>query len=410
MEVTKSSSLGRALTIAALSAVLAFVAGQQSALAHFRGLAGQQIPALLAHDPALRVFSNDHRLAQVLGQGSLPDAEIQQMRAAASAALAGSPLNAAALRQLGVLADPGQTTAAGAPYFAAAEGVSRRELGTELALINAAIIGQDLGDLLLHYDRTLRVYQSAQTLLFPALNQASAQASVRDGLRSYAASPWFVPWLGQLLSSAGQRDDLAPFLAQVRPQLASADADRLDTLLLARLLRDGQYAAARSWLEQTAPDRRAAMTDLGITPATTDPQLDAFAWTFKNREAVTVGLGDDRSLAVSIDPGHREPVAERITVLPPATYEFAVNLAANPDSPVAQLTWDLRCEGGDNQAPVWSFAPDLQTGQQGYSSRFVLAGGCPAQRWTLSVTSHSAQRASSVRINRMSLTPVQHAR
>ena len=396
--------------IAAITGGLALAAGQQSALAYCRGLAGQHIPALFAHDPALRVFSNDHHLAQVLGQSALPAADVQQMQEDARAALASSPFNVTAMRQLGVLADSGQTTAAGVSYFVAAERVSRRDLGTELALLNAAIIGEDLGGVLRHYDRTLRVYESAQTLLFPALNQASAQASVRDGLRGYTASPWFVPWFGQLLNSAGRRDDLAPFLAQVRPQLASAAADKLATLLLGRLLRDGQYAAAQSWLEQTAPERGAALAELGITPATTDLQLGAFAWSFKDREAVAIALGDDRSLAISIDPGRREPVAERITILPPATYEFTVSLAADPGSPTAQMTWEMRCEGSGDQAPVWSFSPELHPGQQAYSSQFALARDCPAQRWTLSAMSHSAQRASLVRITKMSLTPFHHAR
>ena len=148
------------------------------------------------------------------------------------------------------------------------------------------------------------------------------------------------------------------------------------------------------------------MTELGITPATTSPRLGSLAWLFKARDTVEVALGDDQSLAVSIDAGRLESVAERITVLAPAAYDFAASLAANPDSPTAQLRWELRCEAAENQALVWSFSPELQAGQRTYSSRIVLTRSCPAQRWTLSAMSHSEQRASSVRITKMSLTPV----
>ena len=332
------------------------------------------------------------------------------MRAAAISAIAASPLNATAMRQLGMLADPGQTKETGLRFFVAAEGISRRDLSTQLALIEAAIIAEDLSGVLLHYDRTLRIYEAAKPLLFPALMQASRQASVQDELLRYADSSWFVPFIAQLLTSPGKRDDLAGFLVKAKPRLAPADANKLSTLLLNRLLRDGQFNQAQSWLEQSEPRLSQAMREFGIVPATTNPLLGAFAWAFSNRPSVVVALGENRSLAVSIEGGGQAPVAERITLLPPAGYDFAVNLAAGLDSPPAQLVWELRCEATGAQNLTWRFSPDPQAGSHSYTGRLVLSPACPVQHWTLSVGGRDPRIASSIRITKMSLTPVHNDR
>jgi hypothetical protein len=122
-----------------------------------------------------------------------------------------------------------------------------------------------------------------------------------------------------------------------------------------------------------------------------------------------VALADGPSLAISIDGGEQEPVAERITVLPPATYDFTAELVASGDSPTAQLVWELRCESAGAQVPVWRFSPDPLSGRRSYTSRLVLTRACPVQHLTLSVRAGDPRLPSSIRIMKMTLKPVQNA-
>ena len=391
----------RGAAIAVLSVALALVCARQAALAHFRALVAPSIPAVLAADPELQVAANDYRF--------IVDAERLRPEAArrsqiARAALARSPFNPTAMRQLGLLADLEPATKAGGRYFAVAEGMTRRDLANQMALIGHAIERQDIPAILRHYDRALRVFPNVNAALFPSLVNASSDPRVRAELRRFAGSPWFVAFLGQLIQSDNAPQALGEFLTQLRPQLPVKAGDHLASMLLVRLLETSQYGAARDWISRASPARAAMLDRLGFDTGTTDPAFGALAWSFDESDAIAIALTKAGTLEIQLAAGRHEIVAKRMTILPPGNYSFRQTLSHEASKPNARVTWSLRCLTPAIQPSLWSLETANGTGAQRLDSRIEIPRGCLAQAWTLSAASSGTGEPASAWITDLTLS------
>lgn len=383
----------RGFAIATLSGGLALLAGQQAALAYWRGLAPAMVPGMFASDPQLQVVASDSRIIE--NTGKLRQ-EAAHLRKIARAAIAVAPFNAIAMRQLGMLADLTHPNEAGRRHFETAEAITRRDLPNQVALINQTIGRGDLAAVLVHYDRALRVYTNAGDRLFPNLIRASSEQRVRDGLAHFATSPWFPAFFGQMIAVDQNPEGLTAFLIQVRPQLSAETADRLSMLLLGQLVAKGRYVEARNWIYRSQKSLAQGLDDLGFSPATTDRRVDSLAWSITSREGVELSLTKAGRLEILIGAGRHETIAERITILSPGQYDFTQVLSHEPYKPVARLSWELRCRPGASEAPIWQFEQASGVGQQRFMSHFRIPEGCQAQYWKLSAHSDSTQFESSV--------------
>ena len=393
--------LWRGAAIALLSVALALVCARQAALAHFRALVAPSIPAVLAADPELQVAANDYRFIVDARQLRPEGARRGQI---ARAALARSPFNPNAMRQLGLLADLDPATKAGGAYFAAAEAMTRRDLANQMALIGHAVERQDIPAILTHYDRALRVFPNVNAALFPTLVSASADPRVRAELRRFAGSPWIVPFLGQLIQSDNAPQGLGQFLLQLRPQLPVKAGEHLASMLLVRLLETGQYGEARNWIARVSPARAAMLDRLGFDTGTTDPAFGALAWTFDESDAIAIALTKAGTLQIQLAAGRRAIVARRTTILPPGNYSFRQKLSHEASKPNALVAWNVRCLTPASQPPLWSVEPTNVTGVQSLESRFEIPRGCLAQAWTLSAASSSTGEPASVWIIDLTLS------
>lgn len=393
--------LWRGAAIAVLSVALALVCARQAALAHFRALVAPAIPAVLAADPDLQVAANDYRFMANAGQLRPEAARLRQI---ARAALARSPLNPIAMRQLGVLADLDPATKAGGPYFESAERMTRRDLANQMALIGYSVERQDIPAILTHYDRALRVFPNVNAALFPSLVSASSDPRVRVELRRFARSPWFAGFFGQLIQSDNAPLALGDFFTQVRPYLPAKEADHLAAMLLVRLIETNQYEEARKWIFRTSQTRAAMIDRLGFDTGTTDPAFGALAWSFDESDASGIALTRAGTLQIQLAAGRHAIVATRMTMFPPGNYSFRQTLSHDASQPVAQLSWRVRCLTAASQTPLWSAEPANVTGAQTFESRFEIPRGCPAQVWTLSASSSSTGAAASAWIADLSLS------
>lgn len=394
-----SQQILRGVAAAGLACLLAIFSGHEAALAYWHGLSPSTAPAWYSADPLRQVTDNDPRLISEGGQG-WPDAA--SLGRSARAAIGLSPYNAAAMRQLGTLAERSQP-GAGWVYFKAAEGITRRDLPNQIILINQTIQRGDVAAVLTHYDRALRVYTSAYAVLMPSLSAASSDPAVRQDITRFAQSPWFAPFVSQLLESSDKPQDYTAFLLQVRPQLPLIAGDRLSRQMLDKLLQSGRYAEAQGWILNAFALQAAAIQTFGFTSATTGADLGALAWVFPDRAGIDVALTPSGQLEILVDAGHREPVTNRTTILPPGNYRFSQTLSSAPGKPIAKLSWDLNCLGRTSSAPPWHGQGPALAGTQTFEYDVTIPAWCPVQVWTLSASSDSTQFTSSVWVAKISL-------
>ena len=391
----------KALSILVLSCVLALFAGEQAALAYWRGLAPSVVPRMFGSDAQLQVGANDYRFIENVGQMA-PDA--QRLSQTAREALAQSPFNVIAMRQLGMLADLRHPNEAGWSYFDNAEDITARDLPNQVALINQTVMQGDVTAILTHYDRALRVFPNSSDALFPPLIRASSEQGVRDELTRFAKSPWFTPFLGQLLNQSMAPEKLTDFILRVRPQMAVLEADKLGAVHLGQLLGKGLYGDARNWIHDSQPLLASVVDDLGFSPRTTDPRLASLAWSFASREGIDVTPTEAGTLEISIGAGRHETVAERTTILPAGNYDLIQTMTFDAAEPMARLSWKLHCLTGGSQTPVWQFEPAAHGGRQTFRSHFTIPQGCQAQAWKLSAHSDNTQFVSSGEIAKLVLS------
>ena len=165
-----------------------------------------------------------------------------RVRALSAAALRDQPLSVRAIRALGVAqAIAGEERAAGRT-MGFAETLSRRDLPTELWLIEDRVARGDVAGALVHYDRALRSADTAPDLLFPVLVAASADPAVARPLaRLVATRPlWWRDYLTRLIQASPSSTGTATIVAALRLDQGDADERGLLSPAMTRLADAGR--------------------------------------------------------------------------------------------------------------------------------------------------------------------------
>lgn len=362
---------------------------------------------------AVRLAPGDGRVAAAAAQ-SLIDADVTRPKLARAARLArraldGDPTVSDAAAILGFDAQARGDAKGAGRWFAYAERLSRRELQTQIWLVEDLVSRGDVAGALHHYDIALRTSRKAPDLLFPILGLAIAQPEVRAALaRTLAAKPPWSALFVQYVAAAGP-DPLATaqLLEQLRrshvPVTAEARANTTNALVARGLM--GQawrfYAAGHPG---AARDRS---RDPGFTAAASDPS--AFDWAPINNGgvAVTIQQGSrpgDGLLDFSVPPTLGGPLVQQAQLLPPGQYRLTGRSAGIEQDPEARPYWVLTCRDGRELGRV--ALPDSRDQGGMFDGRFTVPAGCAMQMLSLIARSSDAAAGMSGQISRAALVPV----
>ena len=375
-----------------LALLLAAIVGRDAALAHWRPDGAGSVPHILANDPALRMRAADSLVTDPASlQGNAP-----AIRQAAIALLRQTPLDASVLRKLAIAKSLHQP-AAGQDLVALAERVSRRDLTSELLLIDAASQQVDVAVTLSHYDHALSVYPAARQQLFPLLASELSEPEVRAALVPLASRPWMRDFILNAVDYDAAPDYLMDFYANLSgkvplPEL-QAGAIRVITWLnsnnQAALL--GEYAGRMPGIAPHAFDQ------LGFTPTTLDPRFAPLSWEFTQNDAIATEL-DGHKLIIRVAPENTGWTALKLTFLPPGAFDMNQSVAYFAGSPRVQLEWQVTCVES-NQPPLLQQVVPLENSGFTLVARVTVPAGCPAQAWHLRASAGQSQFPSLVQIS-----------
>lgn len=387
----------RTLFIAGLTAALAGLSAWQAAGAWSRSLPADAVPGWLANAP-------QHRLAKTERWLTDPEALARNEAAIvtdAQAVLQDAPLNAVALRQM-ALARSARDGGGNDQLLDLASRITRRDLVTNLLLIDKAALEGGRDRSLSLYDRTLTIFPDVSPQLFPLLVAAAGDAEVLKELSGYAARPWFGRFLTQALALGAATTDVTA--------LATASKSRLDreryTALVSQLLRQlvsrGDYREARQLAAQLDGYDTAAFDQLGLSQATTDPRAAPLSWVLRSDDAVAVTLGEDQALDIVVEPEQTGLAAERVTLLRAGAYDVLQTLTYTEGEAPARLTWQVTCLGR-TAVDIWSQPLPVQQRKTTYQAHLTIPEGCEAQRWRLMAWAIDGQQPAHVRLTGLSL-------
>ena len=331
-------------------------------------------------DPEALTRLSDQHLA---GQGAAKN--LAAAETLARRAIVVAPLQAEALRNLGLIADARRDHARAQAILIRAGYRGYRDVGTDAWLLQHALAGGALQEAFLRFDAILRTEPELADRLFPALAAvAGIPLTVGPLSKRLQSNP---PWRTAALTYLGEHaSDIRPIIALYN-QLAAAGSPPTETeqgALLSRMIKDGQFADARHlWVSliPAAPKPSELVYDGRFRGLVGPPP---FNWSLVEPPGVAVqsAKADGRrstGLFVQYPVRDRARFAEQLLVLPPGTYRFTVRYRIATAAAGADLGWILRCASEGPPLMESRQKGDAVTAWAAVGASFTVPADCPAQ-------------------------------
>jgi tetratricopeptide (TPR) repeat protein len=322
------------------------------------------------------------------------------------------PVNPGAARLLGLVAaqDGDQARARGLVRYA--EAMSRRDLPTQLWLIESSVAQGDVKNALLHYDRALKTSNQSYALLMPTLVQAANQPEVWRPLATVLSRrpQWWRPFLERYAASGKSPDALAAFSRALRLDAAPPpDPDMLQAIekRLVDLFAYGRAAALYNRAHGLAADDRTPVRNGDFErPGSADP----FDWNLVDEDDLAAirqpspVRSDGNALFLSATNGRGGDLAVQLTILPPGRYRITAKVGGVSGDPLAFPRLVARCARDAREILHIAFPPAPDTGRM-WSSDLTVPADCNAQRIVLRAASTLDAEAASPWIDSIVIRP-----
>jgi hypothetical protein len=310
--------------------------------------------------------------------------DFARARRLAIAALNREPVNVGAARSLALVEDRMGHAARAARLFRYAESLSRRDLLTQLWLIETNVRRNDIPETLRHYDRAMRTSATGIAQLTPILVAAAADPAIRRDLVPLVARrpPWWTPFMIALISDSQSGDALYDLVRSVRLDMRDGVERAMMASALQRLvdLRSYDRAQALYRAARGTSANGALLRDGGFEQ---DSLLPPFDWAYTDQDGLaatrrTNDRADGNALYLLASAGRTGVAARQLVLLPPGRYRLAGRAGDVPSGDVRPPKIAVRCLGDLRPALIeLAMTPGAATRFGGTFA--VPAGGCPAQ-------------------------------
>lgn len=381
------------------------------------GLTGAWFAMALAISGVARTHNPDTALKFVPGEATAlaaladrqlaadPQKPADQVRTTAIEALRQQALNPRALRVLGYYFTAKRQERLAGDYIRLAAGQSRREVTTQLWLIEDSVQKNDLDQALVHYDIALRTKSGTYVLLFPILLSALDDPAIRTALKPYVHSDR--SWVQSFLTHANANSNNLPALVDLIVESGGfgvPDVARAQNLeLLARLVAEKRFADARRLYLHMPGAKPAQLVDAGFQATDRDGSFGPMGWQAsinpESGSSFAKGDGERTLLTVYANPATTATVATRILYLQPGQYDFAAKLSALDAGERGSIRWQVRCPNLDSERPVWT----LDSASTAVRASLTLPAGCPVQFIDIVPSGGAGQAGLEATVNEVSL-------
>ncbi len=322
----------------------------------------------------------------------LAEQQIRRSKAAVANARAAQPLAVQALSRdatlapawrllaLGVAAAGDESRASRLMHFGSS--ASRRDLPTQLWLIEERVRAGDVSGALRHYDVALQTSRAAAGLLLPILAQASADDAVAIPLAELlrADPTWFDAFLVQLQQGGLDSGKVARLLERVAAGRAVPLPERYREVA-GTMINRGDSAAGWRLLRLLARDepRPAIIVNAGFEKDSRNPPYD---WSIADQLGVTGELREvegaaKRALVLAADTGDGGEVARQLLPAAPGRYRLGMMFGDLPDAPWARTYVMVRCATLNPDTLFEAELPRPSRARERASFDLVVPARCP---------------------------------
>lgn len=319
-----------------------------------------------------------------------------EARALALRSLAWKPANPEAAAALGLAAeDPARSALA----FRYSEVMSRRNVVTQLALVEAAVSASAPAEALKHYDRAMRVSLPTRVIMFPILTAAASDPELQPMIAKYVAArpSWASSFVDELAGKGSDPHAIAAVVSAYTPDIHNDQERAQLSLAVSRLVDLRAVGAARdlflSVCKGAACLKRPYNGDfnggIGITP---------FDWAIQDDQAAITAI-DDGNMALELSGWRGGPLARQLMALSAGSYELQGKV--DNVEPASAVTFSLSCAG--QPAP---FTENSVSKAQRFSIAFEVTVNCSAVWLTLSEKTRLDRPTEPVLIDDLSIISV----
>lgn len=290
----------------------------------------------------------------------------------------------------------------------ASEGVSRRDVETELLLIEANVAQGNVAGALIHYDRILTVKPEMASVLFPILATASADAAVRPVLASILGRrpTWGMAYLIFLLDQGKNAPAILTAATALRPDpRRQEERERLRDALV-KLVEARQYGSAYALYRRALPQETGLLRNGSFQR---DNLLQPFDWQVSD-DADLGGViesipGTGSALIIIATNGRGGQIARQLLMLPPGPARLAATAGNTASAAIDRPRLVLTC-ASDGRAI--GALPMSVAGDRGAtaSTTVTVPPACVAQWLAITASSPEEGDAHQPWITRISVVPV----
>lgn len=339
------------------------------------GLAG----ALRSERPAtvLRFMPGDaralaNRASETLLLGNATTTSFAQARVDARAALARDATLPVAWRTLALTVPDGSSRST--ELLGIAQRLSRRDVPTQLALLELQVRQGNILGALQHYDVILRISTAYDALLFPVLAKASAEPQIRQPLarRLLEAPMWRRRFLAYMIAAGTSYDVEANLFSAMAAAGALPDRDIVAMQATSSAL-GGQYAIAEQLYRLVAPSEAAKVLRDGEFQKD-GSGVPPFDWQLDTDGAVDVAVTGQR-LEISSRRGDGGQAARQLVSLSPGRHRITVRFGAI-DSETAGIPYaSVTCADAGTSITTLNGVP----GRARFSGDIIVPANCRFQ-------------------------------
>ncbi|WP_168371518.1 tetratricopeptide repeat protein [Sphingomonas sp. Leaf257] len=305
------------------------------------------------------------------------------------------PVNPGAARLLGLIAaQDGDHQAQAERLVRYAEAMSRRDLPTQMWLIESSVSQGDVENALLHYDRALKTNIRSYALLMPTLVQAANQPEVWRPLATILSRrpQWWRPFLERYAASGTSPDALVAFSRALHLDLAPPPDPGMLQAIEKRLVDLFAYSRAAALYNRAhglaADDHTPVRNGDFERPSSADP----FDWNLIDEDDLAAVRqpspvhSDGNALFLSAANGRGGDLAVQLTMLMPGRYRVTAKVGGVSGDPLAFPRLVVRCAKDAREILHVAFPPAPDTGRF-WSINLTVPTDCEAQRIVLRAAS-----------------------
>jgi len=337
----------------------------------------------------------------------------EQIRSYGMRSLTRQPVNAAAPTLLAIVASLDGKNQQAERLVRYAETMSRRDVPTEMWLIEHNVQRGDIPNALVHYDRALRTNDQTREILFPILNQAVSDPEIARPMAMFLARRpvWGRPFMTQYIPVSTSPNALYTFARGLKLDRApTPDPTMLQAIekRLVDLYAYQQSAALYNRAHGLPADDRTPIRNGGFEqPGNWDP----FDWNLIDDENLA-GLRQPNPTAkggTALFPfaanGRGGDVAVQLTLLPPGNYAITARVGGTRGDPLAFPQLVVRCARDGREVLHAAFPPSPDTGQS-WRVGFTIPSNCTAQRIVVRAASGIDGQVTAPWIDDISIRPL----